>query len=404
MGVKVRERDGAWWLFINHKGQRKARRVGKGKQAAELAATKIAARLAEGGPLVLEQEKPPHVVATFAQVAEEWLHKYPALHAIRPATLDNYRSFTTQHLIPFFGHVAITAITPTTIEDFIEAKRGPGGSIRRPGKPLSDASLRTGLLALRLILQRAVRTKRIPANPMHEVEWRGMPRIESVDTFSGAELRAILGAARERDPDFATLLQVWMQSGMRAGEVCGLQWQDLDLQADTALVRRTWSRQRLGPTKTGHERSVAITHPVLDETAEWRPGATELARSVIGGLRQLKVRPLTDPEAFVFGRGRGPLSSMELHRKWRRCLQQARVRYRQPEQLRHTFASTMLSRNAPLLYVQGQGGWRSSSVLLRVYARWMPQASIEVVQGQSSATPAQLRHAHGGGAGGPSSL
>jgi len=92
MGVKVRERDGAWWLFINHKGQRKARRVGKGKQAAELAATKIAARLAEGGPLVLEQEKPPHVVATFAQVAEEWLHKYPALHAIRPATLDNYRS------------------------------------------------------------------------------------------------------------------------------------------------------------------------------------------------------------------------------------------------------------------------------------------------------------------------
>ena len=42
-------------------------------------------------------------------------------------------------------------------------------------------------------------------------------------------------------------------------------------------------------------------------------------------------------------------------------------------QLRHTFASTMLSRNAPLLYVQQQGGWRSAGVLLRVYARWMPQ-------------------------------
>lgn len=50
-----------------------------------------------------------------------------------------------------------------------------------------------------------------------------------------------------------------------------------------------------------------------------------------------------------------------------------RVRYRSPEQLRHTFASTMLSRNAPLLYVQQQGGWRSASVLLRVYARCMPQ-------------------------------
>lgn len=80
-----------------------------------------------------------------------------------------------------------------------------------------------------------------------------------------------------------------------------------------------------------------------------------------------------EPEAFVFGRGAAPMSSMELHRRWRRVLTKARGRYRAPEQLRHTFASTMLSRNAPLLYVQHQGGWRSASVLLRVYARWMPQ-------------------------------
>ena len=68
-----------------------------------------------------------------------------------------------------------------------------------------------------------------------------------------------------------------------------------------------------------------------------------------------------------------------MHRAWRRVLLAAQVRYRVPEQLRHTFASTMLSRNAPLLYVQQQGGWRSATVL-RTYARWMPQPS---------ATPAQ---------------
>jgi len=74
----------------------------------------------------------------------------------------------------------------------------------------------------------------------------------------------------------------------------------------------------------------------------------------------------------------------------------AKVRYRAPEQLRHTFASTMLSRNAPLLYVQAQGGWRSASVLLRVYARWMPHefnGPLAVPQPaalpQPAATPAQ---------------
>lgn len=393
MSVKVRERGGAWWLFIDHQGKRKAKRVGEGKagkKAADLAATKIAARLAEGGPITLDPPMPAPDVPTFAAIAEEWLNKYPALHAIRPGTLDNYRSFTTRHLLPALGHLPITDVTVAVIEDFIEAKRLPGGSIRFQGKALSDASLRTGLLALRLILHRAARTKRIAANPMHEVEWRGLPRMENVDPFTGVELRAILAAAHERDADLATLLRAWAQSGMRAGEVCGLQWQDLDLAAGTVLVRRTWSRQRLGPTKTGHERRVFILHPVADETAEWRPGATEASRSVVGRLRHLTVRPLDDPEAFVFGRGRVPLSSMELHRRWRRVLVAARVRYREPEQLRHTFASTLLSRNAPLLYVQGQGGWRSASVLLRVYARWMPQAFAEGAIEQPSATPAQL--------------
>src|SRR5207245_11812240 len=61
----------------------------------------------------------------------------------------------------------------------------------------------------------------------------------------------------------------------------------------------------------------------------------------------------------------------------RGLLRAAQVRYRPAEQLRHTFASTLLSRNAPVLYVQQQGGWRSAAVLLQVYARWLPTAVIE---------------------------
>ncbi len=289
--------------------------------------------------------------------------------------------------MPFFGPLAITAITPGKIEDFIEAKRAPGGSVGRPGKALSDSSLRTGLLALRLILQRAVRRRLLPSNPMHEVEWRGAPRIDekNVDPFTGEELRAILTAAQRIDPDFATLVRLWMQTGMRAGEVCGLQWQDVDLEQGTVLVRRTWSRQHIGPTKTGRERTVSVLHPVADDTPAWRPGATDAARAVLIGIRNVKLRPM-DPAAFVFGREGTPLSSMALHRSWRRVLTAARVRYRPPEQLRHTFASTMLSRNAPLLYVQQQGGWRSASVLLRVYARWLPQDATVEPPGQASAT------------------
>ena len=49
----------------------------------------------------------------------------------------------------------------------------------------------------------------------------------------------------------------------------------------------------------------------------------------------------------------------------------------------------LVSRNAPLLYVQKAGGWRSASVLLRVYSRWVPE-DITPVAGQPSATQPQL--------------
>jgi integrase len=85
---------------------------------------------------------------------------------------------------------------------------------------------------------------------------------------------------------------------------------------------------------------------------------------------------------------------MDLHRDWKRALAAAKVRYRSPEQLRHTFASTMLSRNAPLLYVQKVGGWRSASVLLRVYARWVPEGIETSARAHPAAPqghPADLR-------------
>jgi integrase len=174
------------------------------------------------------------------------------------------------------------------------------------------------------------------------------------------------------------MLRLWAQSGLRAGEVLGLQWQDLDLERGTVLVQRSWSRQRIGPTKTGRARVVSALHPIAEASGEWRPGATVEARSILSGLRRLPVRSL-DPATYIFARGERPLFSSDLHADWRRVLTRAKVRHRPPEQLRHTFASTMLSRNAPLLYVQQQGGWRSATVLLRVYARWLPQEAVALV-------------------------
>jgi integrase len=383
MGVRVRQYkdDGAWWIFVDHKRRRKAVRVGTGpraKRVADEAARQIAARLALGDISVFDRPAAPTTLKaspTFASVAREWLERYPALHPLRRATMMYWRSFTERHLIPFFGPMPVDSISVDTVESFIEQKRAPGGSVLRDGKALSDTTLRVGLSILQLILKRAVRRRLIATNPARDVEWRSV-RVDHVDPFTGAELRAILSAAdrlaaaERARPDFPALLRVWIRTGARHGEVVALQWQDLDLDAGTATLRRSYSMRRLGPTKTGMARTVSLAHPVPEATAEWRPGAIASSRDAVDALRRLG--RTADPAAFVFAQGLAPVGPDTVRKLWRRTLAAAGVRYRVPEQLRHTFASTMLSRNAPLLYVQQQGGWRTADVLLKVYARWLP--------------------------------
>jgi integrase len=315
------------------------------------------------------------------------VEKYPLLNDIRPSTLENYTIALRRHLIPFFGQMPVAAITYKTVEEFIAVKLGPTGSARFKGKPLSRIWLKMLLVILQMVLQRAVKDGHLPGNPAVRVGRFRRAEDENVDPFTGKELRAILAAAQELDHDVAAMLRVWAQTGVRAGELCALQWQDVDLHQGTALVRHTWTRRRLGPTKTGKARTVSMLHPIFEDTPEWRPGVTNGSWGAVEALRRLRVQPLA-PDGFVFTRRGQPWPSQSLHREWRRVLSAAGVRYRSPEQFRHTFASTMLSRNAPLLYVQKQGGWRSATVLLRVYSQWMPPDADAVPQ-HPLATPAQ---------------
>jgi len=108
-------------------------------------------------------------------------------------------------------------------------------------------------------------------------------------------------------------------------------------------VQRSRTKRRVGPTKTGRTRLVSVLHPVCEDTPAWQPGATPESRSVLAGLQRLPVASL-ELDGDLFGRR---LDEHWLHRLWRRVLTKAGVRYREVEQLRHTFASTLLSRNAP---------------------------------------------------------
>src|SRR5215471_14236392 len=97
MGVKVRERNGAWWLYIDHRGQRKAKRVGEGKagkKAAKLAAVQIQARLASGDMSVVHESQTRAL--TLREHAEVWLKSYVEVQR-KPGTAEKYTAVLRKH-------------------------------------------------------------------------------------------------------------------------------------------------------------------------------------------------------------------------------------------------------------------------------------------------------------------
>jgi len=393
MGVQVRQKavkshgvftvpkDAAWWVFVAHKGARMSKRFGAGpaaKKVAEHWAAEVKLRLANGGPIV-EKPKPTPTVPTFAQVAEQWQTWYPSLYPTRPSTQAVRASFLRTHLLPRFGTLPITEITRASVQDFIAAKRATGGA--RHGKAMSDVSLKAGLPGLRMILDYAVEKGWLPTNPMRGVRlWRPVRSVIDTDPFSTKELHAILAAAASIDPRWALMVRCWAQSGMRSGELRGLRWSDFNPSDGTVSIVRTRSKGREGEPKTPQSRRVvALTHPTCEPVAAWQLGATVEAVSVLKELAHTVPMDVNAPLFPSLRQPGQPMEENEMSPMWRRTLVRAKVRPRPAEHLRHTFASTLLSRNAPLLYVAKMGGWKSGSVLLQIYARWLPQDGMNAM-------------------------
>src|SRR5882724_11242184 len=104
MAVKVKQHKGKWWVFIDHKGKRKAKCVGS-KQAAETAAKKIEAKLTLGDFSLLEEKKK----RPFDVYFKNWLDTYVKAHC-KERTYDLYAQRFRLYLLPHFGQKDINAI------------------------------------------------------------------------------------------------------------------------------------------------------------------------------------------------------------------------------------------------------------------------------------------------------
>ncbi|MGH8246610.1 MAG: phage integrase SAM-like domain-containing protein, partial [Gammaproteobacteria bacterium] len=157
MGIKVKFRKGAWWAFVNHRGRRRAKRIGDSEEAANRVKEALEARLGDGDTKFLDRELPAQTLKAYA---ERWL-KTDARRC-KPSTVDFYDDYLHRYVIPRFGEKRLTEITRASIKEFLAdlAER----ESRQKGK-LSRNTIRMALASLRVMLQSAVEDGILAANP-----------------------------------------------------------------------------------------------------------------------------------------------------------------------------------------------------------------------------------------------
>ena len=206
---------------------------------------------------------------TLGQWLDRWLTEYKA-GTVRPGTLEGYRRYIEYYIKPQLGDKQISLISQQDIQRMYRRLKTEGRIHEHPemGHQLSDSMVRHIHSTLHAALKDAVQAHVIPKNPT-EGTTAPKPNYKPKRILTSAELDDFLTVV-EQDEVWRDFFQTELMTGLRRGEICGLQWSDFDGNTGTLKVCRTLHSQRkgeytVGETKTNQGmRTIILPHSVTE--------------------------------------------------------------------------------------------------------------------------------------------
>ena len=206
---------------------------------------------------------------TLGEWLDRWLTEYKA-GTVRPGTLEGYRRYIEYYIKPQLGDKQISLLSQQDIQRMYRRLKTEGRIHEHPemGHQLSDSMVRHIHSTLHAALKDAVQAHVSPRNPT-EGTTAPKPNYKPKRILTRAELDDFLTVV-EQDEVWRDFFQTELMTGLRRGEICGLQWNDFDGDTGTLKVCRTLHGQRkgeytVGETKTNQGmRTIILPHSVTE--------------------------------------------------------------------------------------------------------------------------------------------
>ncbi|MCA3747837.1 MAG: site-specific integrase [Rubrobacter sp.] len=352
-GSISRRKNGTWraeYTVYTAEGRKRNTLYGKTRrEVAEKLAKAIADR---NGGIVYDAGK-----LTVGAYLDRWLSD-SVRDTVRQRTYERYESIVRVHIKPTLGRIKLKTLAPAHVRGLYREKLGAG---------LSPRTVQYIHVTLHKALKQAVRDELIPRNASEAIK-APRPTKKEIRPLSPDQARAFLDAAR--GDRFETLYVLAVHCGLREGELLGLKWEDVDLDAGTLAVRRTLSETRTGhrfeAPKNGKGRRIKLTTGAMKALRRHRKAQLE---------ERLRAAGLWEDHGLVFPNQVGKTMNAKnlTARSFKQILERAGLpRTVRVHDLRHTCATILLKVGQHPKYVQELLGHANIGITLDTYSHVLP--------------------------------
>jgi integrase len=266
-----------------------------------------------------------------------------------PSTLDGYRkAIKSKRMSDFAEGKTLADVTPAVLREWIS------------GLGVTAKFARNLMTPLRSVLEDALNDDLVEVNPFDRIALKKLlkqtskPSEYEVDPFTAAERAEILKAARS---DERAMVQFWLNTGLRPGELIALRWPKIDWVHNKARI----DVNRVAKTDKAPKTEAGIRDVELNEHA------------MAALVAQKPASYLQDEHVWLNPRtGQAWDTDAQIRRTlWQPLLKRAGVRHRNPYQARHTFASGLLTEGENPWYVAQQLGHVDIQMFCQIYGKFI---------------------------------
>jgi len=366
----------AWVVdYVDTAGKRRLKSFAKKKEADAFSA-KASVEIRDGVHVA------DNATITVSEAGELWLRTAEE-SGLERATTDQYRQHIKLHIDPFLGSTKLNKLTVPAVRAYQERLREEGRSvsmIKRVtvslGSIFSDAQER-GLINRNVVREMAGRRSKGKARHSERRQRRKLQ--VGVDIPTPAEIRAIIENVQGR---WRPMMITAVFSGMRASELRGVRWVDVEFDDRAIHVRQRADRYRdIGmPKSEAGQRVIPVPPMVVNSLREWKLKA-----------------PKSDLDLIFPNKGGSPLAAPKLasYLLWPPQIASGLVvdtgktdpkgnpvigpKYRGMHALRHFYASWCINRRSdgglelPLKAVQERLGHSSITMTMDTYGHLFPR-------------------------------